>query len=1026
MSKSKANLYLQTEYSLLNSNISLTKLKNILSYTDYKALAIADNGMHGAYKFYNLCKEFDVKPIIGLRTNLYNEYISNVVLLYAKNNKGYRALMRIASMMAINPKSLSLEYLEKYAEDLILIIPFIENETFVYYKNHEFSKLKMTLETYKNIFKDTYLGISLQTEEARMSANDIISISDELNIKALAINKTNYISDNDIEAYKMLRSIDKNTSDYELSELEMNLSFLSEVEMEMLFNKYPKLISNIDEVVEKCNLDINDNKYHFPKYEHESIKEINSKEYISGLCKAGLNKRLSNYTNITKAKVEEYKNRLLYELSVIDKMGFNDYFLIVYDYVRYAKTHNIYVGPGRGSAGGSLVSYCLGITDIDPLKYNLLFERFLNPERKGMPDIDVDFEDASRDEVIKYLGSKYGKRKVAHITTFGTFKAKLAIRDVSRILKLSDNKLKEVMKYISSVNSIKSSVDASNQLQRMYAGDEEIAKVIDIAIAIEGLPKNYSTHAAGIIMADTDLCDYCPLQEGIDGIYQTQYEASDLEALGLVKMDILGLRNLTIIKNVVERVKEKQGIEIDLKNISLNDANVYKNISLGNTLGIFQLEGEGVTKVLKNLQTSSLEDIVNATSLYRPGPMEMIPSFINRKFKRENITYLDPSMEEVLKDTYGVIVFQEQIMMIAARFAGYSLGEADVLRRAVSKKKAKLLEEERNKFVSKSIALGKDKKQANKVYDYIEKFASYGFNKSHAVAYSVIAYQMAYLKTYYYQAFMSSLMSNFIGSVNSINVYMNELRKNKYNILPPSINKSSDVFVYDEKGIYYSLIGINNVGNVIVNQILEERNKALFKNYNDFVFRTKGFLNKRILSSLVYAGALDEFAYKEKISKKYMVDNYENVLERLSYSDVLDLELTNEGSNISDYTFEEISILEKEALGFNIKYNLFIKYNPMKEKYKCLNLSELKESKYSVYVLVSIKRIRESNTKRGEKMAFLEVYDETMNMDAVLFTSEYQKLFSALEINAFYMLKAKVERRENNMQLIVEDLRKLK
>lgn len=1025
MGKKLANLYLQTEYSLLNSNISLSKLKKYLSYTDYKALAITDTGMHGVYKFYKLCKEFNVKAIIGLRVSLFNEYINNTVLLYAKNNDGYKALLRIASMMAINPKTLTIEYLEKYSKDLIMIIPVIENEIFVYYKNKEFSKLKATLSQYKSVFSDLYLGYSLQTEEAKTSIDDIRNLVNDLMIKGVAINKTNYVSDNDIETYKMLRLIDKNTSEYELSDLECNSSFLSEIEMEMLFNKYPDLLNNIDEICDKCSVTINDNKYHFPKFEHESIKDLNSKDYISDLCKAGLNKRLSVEKTLSMQTIGEYKNRLLYELDIIDKMGFNDYFLIVYDYVKFAKTHDIYVGPGRGSAGGSLVSYCLGITDVDPIKYNLLFERFLNPERKGMPDIDVDFEDAKRDEVIKYLGQKYGKRKVAHITTFGTFKAKLAIRDVSRILKLSDNKLKEVMKYISSTNTIEFSLQNSSQLKRMYEGDEEIAKVINLASSIELLPKNYSTHAAGIIMADTDLCDYCALQEGIDGIYQTQCEASDLEELGLVKMDILGLRNLSIIKNVVNLVKEKQGISINLKNIDLNDKNVYRNIALGNTLGIFQLEGEGVTKVLRNLKTSNLDDIVNATALYRPGPMEMIPSFIKRKFKQENISYLDPSMENVLKDTYGIIVFQEQIMLLAKEFAGYSLGEADVLRRAVSKKKAKLLEEERNKFVNKSISLGKDRKQANKVYDYIEKFASYGFNKSHAVAYSIIAYQMAYLKTYYYQAFMSSLMSNFIGSVNSINTYINDLRKNKFNILPPSINKSTDAFAYDEQGIYYSLIGINNVGNVIVNQILEEREKGLYKSYNDFVLRTRGFLNKRIVSSLVGAGALDEFSKKENISKKYMIENYENILERVSYLDVLNIELTNQNINYEEYTFEEISLLEKEALGFNIKYNLFIKYNPYKEKYNCVNLNELKENTL-VYSIVMIKRIREINTKKGEKMAFLEIIDENINMDAVLFTSQYLRLVSVLELNKFYIVKGKAELREDKLQFVIEDLRKLR
>lgn len=1021
MNKKSANLYLQTEYSLLNSNISLNSLKKYLSYCDYEALAITDNGMHGVFKFYNLCKEFDVKPIIGLRCNIFNENYENVILLYAKNNEGYKALMKISSMMSINPKNLNLDYIQKFSKDLIVLMPVIESEIEYSFKNNLFDNINVIVSKYRSIFEDFFIGISMQTN---LSKSICEYLKKDFYSLFVPINKTNYYSDNDIEAYQVLRMIDKNTSDYNLSELETNLSFLSKVEMDLLFNEYEYSFKNIDYIIKSCNVILNFDKYHFPKYKHDSISNIDSKEYLIQLCKAGLNKRLSLKHDFTKNTILDYKNRLLYELEIIDKMGFNDYFLIVYDYVKYAKTHDISVGPGRGSAGGSLVSYSLGITEVDPLEYDLLFERFLNPERKGMPDIDVDFEDQRRDEIIMYLGKKYGKSKIAHITTFGTFKAKLAIRDVSRMLKLSDNKLKELIKYISSVNSIEFSLNNSSQLKKMYEGDEEIARVINLAMSIEGLPKNYSTHAAGIIMADTDLCDYTALQEGINGVYQTQYEASDLEALGLVKMDILGLRNLSIIKNVINLVKVKQGIDIDLRKIPLNDSRVFQNISKGNTLGIFQLEGEGVTKVLKSLKTSSLNDIINATSLYRPGPMEMIPSFINRKFKKESFSYLDKSMEDVLKDTYGVIVFQEQIILIASGFAGYSLGEADVLRRAVSKKKAKLIEEERNKFVAKAVGNSKDKVLANKVYDYIEKFASYGFNKSHAVSYSIIAYQMAYLKTYYYQAFMASLMTNFIGSVSSISTYINDLRKNKFNILPPSINKSFDAFVYDEDGIYYSLLGINNLGNVIVSEILKEREKGLFKSYEDFVYRCKSFLNKRVISSLVYSGALDEFV-SSYLTKKYMVENYENVIDKLTYLNVLDMDLKEQEKNVSEYTFEEISIFEKEALGFNLKYNLFIKYNSYKEKYNCISLADLNEQNL-VYSIVCIRRIREINTKKGDKMAFAEIFDETLNMDAVIFSSDYLRLASVLENNKFYLIKGKTEKREEKLQFVISDLRKLK
>ena len=789
------------------------------------------------------------------------------------------------------------------------------------------------------------------------------------------------------------------------------MSFLSNSEMELLFNNHKGLLYNLDEINNLCNVSIKFDGYKFPKYDIE-----NSSLYLQDLCKLGLNKRLKQKQE--KFDYDVYVKRLNYELEIINKMGFCDYFLIVFDYVRYAKNNDICVGPGRGSAGGSLVSYCLGITEIDPIKYNLLFERFLNPERISMPDIDVDFPDDRRDEVIRYIGSRFGVDRVAHINTFGTLKPRLAIRDVARVTNFSELKLKEIMKFIPQASnmSLNEIINDSLYLQRLINSDDEIANLMGIALKIENLPRNCSTHAAGIIMADSALVDYTPLQEGINGLYQTQFEASDLEMMGLVKMDVLGIRNLSIIKKVINDVKKTKGIDVKINNIPFDDPRVMELLRKGDTLGLFQLESDGVRKLLIDMKCSSLNDIVNATSLYRPGPMEMIPTFIKRKFG-EKYELIHPDLKDILDETYGIIVFQEQIMLIARKFAGYTLGQADILRRAISKKKIELIKSERQKFIQNSIINGYSEDKAAEIYDYIEKFANYGFNKSHGVAYAIIAYQMAYLKTHYYKSFMCALMTNNIGSVNSTMKYIMECKKHNIKVYTPNINVSTNEFVYDDNGLYYPLLGINNVGEVVVKEILEERKQGLFKDYDNFVSRTSDFINKKQFNNLVYSGALDCF----KHSRKSMVNMYDLVLQKVNYikslgSSIIETEFSDE-----EYTFEEISFLEKEALGFNIKYSYFTKYQTIKVKYGCKDIAnyDLKSINRSI---VNVKYLKVIKTKKNEEMAFISMLDDSMEIDGVLFPSCYQKFKNMLEVNKTYLITYKIENREEKIQAVIDSI----
>ncbi len=1008
------NLYLQTEYSLLSSLIRVNSIPNVLKELEYDSCAICDDEMHGVLKFYNVCVSNNIKPIIGLRVTFKQANYDSTILLYAMNNNGYHNLLKICSKKNIEKELFSFDNLISYCEDIICIIPGLENEIFKYFMNNAIERAQIILDKYQEVFQHLYVGVDLQSNASIKMIDKFIEFSAFNNVKCVALNKTAYLQDSDVNAYKVAKSILLNSKNYELNEQETKMSFLSDLEMQLLFRKFPELLKNTIEIKNKCNVKIEFDNYKLPTYDIS-----NSKQYLEDLCKLGLNKRLNQKNNLNeKYDVDEYKNRLFYELDIINKMNFTDYFLIVFDYVRFAKTNDINVGPGRGSAGGSLVSYCLGITEIDPIKYNLLFERFLNPERISMPDIDVDFPDDRRDEVIQYIGARFGVDRVAHINTFGTLKPRLAIRDVARVMSLSENKLKEVLKFIpqSSNISLKDIINESVYLQKLINSDEDISLLMEYALKIEDLPRNCSTHAAGIIMADMPLNNYTALQSGINGLNQTQFEASDLEQLGLVKMDVLGIRNLSIIKNVIKDVKDKYNIDIKINNIPLDDPKVMNLLKKGDTSGIFQLESDGVRKLLIDMKCSSLNDIVNATSLYRPGPMEMIPLFIKRKFG-EPYELIHPDLKDILDETYGIIVFQEQIMLIARKFAGYSLGQADILRRAISKKKVDLIKSEREKFIINSVKKGYPENKAIEIYDYIEKFANYGFNKSHGVAYGLIAYQMAYLKTYYYQSFMCALMSNSIGSVNSISKYIMECKKNKVNVLIPNINKSSNKFVYDEQGLYYPLLGINNLGEVVVNDLLNERINGEFNNYDDFIARTSKIINKKQFINLVHSGALDSFGH----SRKAMILMYDNVLQKMSYIQTLGSSIIETEFEDDEYNFEEISFYEKEALGFNLKYSHFVKFMAIKDKYKCNDLVN-----YSVKgenrSIVVVRYIRAIKTKKNDEMAFVTMYDDSLEIEGVLFPMTYQKYKGMLEINKTYIITYKIENRSEKAQAIIDSI----
>ena len=1002
------NLYLQTEYSMLQSTCKITSVVSLLKKYGYEYAVMCDEGnLHGAVKFYQECLKNDIKPVIGLKIKYQLNEKNHNLLLYAVNQNGYINLSKISSRSKLLDGTVDFEYLCKTTHGLVAVYPYFENEN----NSWNYQNILPLKEIYTNFF----IGLTYNNSSNNYF-EDIYNNIKSKNLKAVVLERTNFLYPEEYEAYRVLKAINNggNFLPEVLEEKEWYLKKVNDVIDK--YYMYPELISNTYEIVKNCNVQFKFGEYLLPEYDSEIVAD----EYLKELCLKGLSRRLKldNISNTT-----PYYSQLKHELETIKEMGFSDYFLIVWDYVKFAKKNNMLVGPGRGSAGGSLVSYCLGITDIDPLKYQLLFERFLNKERISMPDIDIDFPDDTRDQVIKYVGQKYGKERVAHIATFGTFKVRLALRDTARVYKLSDIRLKQILKNLPEEGlystTLKQIVDNSVELSQLMDDYEDINKVLRVAMSIEGLPRNTSTHAAGIIITKNDLVNYTPLDKGLDDIFQTQFEASDLEKLGLLKMDFLGLKNLTIISRTVDLIKK------DNPNFVLpkdeNDKKTYSMLALGDVWGVFQLESDGMRKVIMDMKVSTFDDIVQAIALYRPGPMEMIPTFIKRKFGQEKVSYPHPDLENILKDTYGTIVYQEQIILIACQFAGYSLGKADVLRKAVSKKNKDILEKERIEFVSSSMKQGYSQETANEVYDYIVKFANYGFNKSHSVAYAKVAYQTAYLKCNYLEYYLSVLMTNAVGS-SDVNKYYKEGLRKRIKFSYPNINKSTDQFIIDNHIVLFPLIVINSLGTVTIKQIIEERNKGLFTDFENFVLRTNGFLSDAVLENIIYSGALDIFG----LTKKAMIENYKNIINKNQYSflpNIVENKYTNE-----EYTYGYLLDKEYESIGINIKYNFFFQFNDIYIKDKLLKINQLEESLDHGYPYVKtlgiIKDVKEIITKKNEKMAFMTLEDDTASIELVVFPKVYSKYFNVRK-GQIVKVFGTVEK-QPKLKLLVEEIGELK
>ncbi len=952
-----APLWIKTDYSILTSLIKIDDLINMLSENNIGVAAICDDNLFGCMEFYNKCKKRGIKPIIGLEVNL--DY---TILLYAKNYHGYQNLCNISTL--VNENKLSIQTLKPYLSDLVIVVPFKDMD--------KIDELNLLAE-------DIFIGYNTQEEKDKITGNKVY------------INKTLCLKKEDAKYLKYLYKIKE--EDFEVVE---NVSINFDISVED--KKTTMYLSSL------CDLEIPKQEDLLPIYNNEP--DFDEKKYLTDLCIVGLKKRLNG--NIT----QKYVDRLKYELDIIIKMGFCNYFLVVWDYVKFAKKNNIMVNT-RGSAASSLVSYCLGIADVDPIKYDLLFERFLNPARVTMPDIDVDFDAEKRDEVIKYVVDKYGKEKVSGIITFSNLLAKQVIRDVARIFDISNYKIDNLLKNFDDKKDLRFQLNNIN-VKRILNDDEDLRKIYDIALHLEGLKRHTSVHAAGIIISNKNLSNYVPLGLNSDGTYLCGYTMNYIEELGLLKMDFLGLKNLSVIDKIISKTG---GLKFN--EIPLDDKETFDLFSRGDVDGIFQFESAGMRKFVSELKPTSIDDLIAAIALYRPGPMENIPLYVARRHGKEKVTYIHEDLKDILESTYGIIIYQEQIMQIAGKMAGFSYSKADELRRAMSKKKEDVLLSYKEEFINGSMSKGYTKETAEEVYNLVLKFANYGFNKAHSVSYAIVGYKIAYLKVHFPIYFESEILNNYIGLVNKTKTSINECKRLGVEIINPKINISTDKYEIMEDKLIYPLSLIKGIGTLTARGIIKEReDNGNFSSYLDFVKRTYKF-GKDVLRNLILAGALDCFGKTKKTLIENLDDaiNYAELCSDLEESLVLKPEL----KDYEEYSKEELTKYEIELFGFYISNHPTSKYitdNSITTK----NIKRYFDS--NVSMILYIEKKKEIDTKAGEKMMFLNASDSFGAIELVMFPKTYNKFFN-IPLPGVYKIKGKVEKRFSKLQVVLYDVEKV-
>ena len=1053
------HLHTHTEYSLLDGSNKIKEYVRYVKELGMNAAAITDHGvMYGVIDFYRFAKENGIKPIIGCEvyvapnsrfdrelTGGEDRYYH--LILLAENNTGYHNLMKIVSAgftegYYYKPR-VDKETLSRYHEGVIAASACLAGEVARFIQKNMYEEAKEAAASYLKIFGKGNYFLELQDHgipEQKVVNQALLRISRELDIPLIATNDVHYTYAADANAHDLLLCIQtgKKVSDEDRLRYEGGQFYVkSEDEMKALFPYAPEALENTQKIADRCNVEIEFGRSRLPHF--EVPEGYDSWTYLRKLCYDGLEKRYPGYK-------DDIKQRLEYELDTIKTMGFVDYFLIVSDFIHYAKSNGFYVGPGRGSAAGSIVSYCLEITNIDPIKCQLLFERFLNPERVTMPDIDVDF-DEHRPDVIDYVVNKYGKDKVVQIVTFGTLKAKGVVRDVGRVLDLNYSYCDNIAKAIPNVLDItlQKALDMGGELKKIYDSDPQAKDLIDMAMRLEGLPRHSSMHAAGVVICPDSADELVPLARGSDGTIVTQYVATTLEELGLLKMDFLGLRNLEVIKEAIRNVRKNTGRVIDVDKLDYNDEKVYEYIGTGRTDGIFQLESSGMKSFMKELRPKNLEDVIAGISLYRPGPMDFIPIYIRGKNSRGDITYDCPQLEPILAPTYGCIVYQEQVMQIVRDLGGYTLGRSDLVRRAMSKKKRDVMERERKNFVYGNkeenvpgcLSKGISESVANKIYDDMMDFAEYAFNKSHAAAYSVVAYQTAYLKYYYPVEFMAALLTSVIDNSSKVAEYIYSCKMMGIRILPPDINRGVAGFSVEKDSILYGLASIKGVGWPVIESVVREREEnGPFRDIFDFLSRMEGReVNKRVVENFIKAGAFDSLSgTRKQLMSVYGVymdgvlkDRKNNLSGQMSLFDIADDEtksgMTVDLPDIGEYPKNEMLSLEKEVLGVYVSGHPLEENEAMWRKHITNMTTDFvfnedeKRVKVTDGARVTIGGIIESKTVKYTRtnriMAFITIEDLVGTVEVIIWPDDFEKNSAYLSEDSKVFIEGRVSVEED-------------
>lgn len=1076
------HLHVHSEYSLLDGMSKINKAPEYVKSLGMDSLAITDHGvMFGIIDFYKSCKKSGIKPIIGCEVYVAprtrfdkdpdRDRNMNHLILLAENMIGYKNLTKLVSAaftegFYFKPR-VDKELLREHSEGIICLSACLAGAIPRKILNGDYSGAKAEALELRDIFGKDNFYLEIQNhflDDDKPATQGLVKLSDEIGAPLVATNDAHYIKRSDAKAHDVLLAIQTgSTVDDENRMRFANDEFYlkSESEMMELFPDHPEAIENSHKIAERCNVEFEFGEYHLPEF--MPPEGMTNKDYLRDLCYDGLERR---YGSEALQDGSIYRDRLESELEVIEKMGYVEYFLIVWDFIHYAKSNDIPVGPGRGSAAGSIVAYSLAITEIEPIKYNLIFERFLNPERVSMPDIDVDFCIDRRQEVIDYVVQKYGKDKVSQIITFGTLKAKAAVRDVGRALNASYAEADSIAKAIPAElgMTISKALDINRDLRARYETEPLVKNILDMSMAVEGMPRHSSTHAAGIVISKMPLDEYVPLYMSDKGL-ATQFNMTTIEELGLLKMDFLGLRNLTMINEAIQLIKENHGVEIDFSKMDYDDPAVYEMISKGNTQGIFQLESAGMTEFMKNLNPSCFEDIVAGISLYRPGPMDSIPKYIENKKNPEKVKYVDPHLESILNVTYGCMVYQEQVMQIVRELGGYSFGRSDLVRRAMSKKKMSVMLEEKKYFIhgkddsdgtpaiAGCVANGIPERAAEAIFDDMVSFAEYAFNKSHAAAYAVVSYETAYLKAHYPVEFMAALMSSVMGEPRHIAAYIRNCKELGIEVLPPSVLHSRRKFIAKDGKIRFGLLAIKNVGSSIVDAIVEGTRGRDIDNLYDFIKSIEpSELNKKAIECLIKAGAMDEFTQNRAAllaisedavgaaqSSARRVSKDQISLFQLDSDIMEDVKTAPELPNIQNFDKAHLLSMEKEMMGVYLSGHPLDKYRDLIDENITANTAEIFDSNLSgdgenesefieerssgsnrfndgdtVIMAGMVGDLRHMITKSNQEMARLTIEDYYGVITAIVFPRDYAKAKYVLENDAIVAIKGTLSFKEDS------------